>query len=114
MKFDANELDLMFGDDPEIFEEIFADFKDTYGEMLTGIESAIQSKNSGDLEITAHTLKGVLATFCSVSAKEIAYELENSGKNSNFEGCEEKFTLLKSEVGALVSDLSNHSFSKAA
>ncbi len=114
MKFDTQELNLMFGDDTEIFYEIFADFKDSADEMVSKIEEAINSKNSADLEISAHTLKGVLSTFCSTVAKEISFELEMKGKNGDFDGCAESLETLKVEVTALIDELGSYQFSNAA
>jgi len=114
MKFDEKELNMMFGDDPEIFHEIFGDFEDTYKQMLQEVETAINDKNADGLQISAHTLKGVLATFCSTVAKDIAFELEEQGRDGNFDGVEEKYTSMATEVAELISQLKTFSFNQAA
>ncbi len=114
MSFDTNELNLMFADDPEIFEEILIDFENSKDKMIEEISSAIESKNSEALEISAHTLKGVLATFCSVKGKQLAFELEQKGRERNFDDTLEKLELLKSDVDELIHSLKSHEFSKAA
>ncbi|EQC52537.1 Hpt domain-containing protein [Bacteriovorax sp. DB6_IX] len=114
MKFDENELNLMFGDDPEIFQEIFGDFVDSYNQMLQEVEKSITDRNSEGLQISAHTLKGVLATFCSTVAKEHAFELEEMGRDGKFDDVEAKYEVLKTEVGHLIDELKNFSFNQAA
>ena len=114
MNFDTHELSLMFGDDPEIFEEILVDFEESKDEMISQIKTAIDAKNSESLEITAHTLKGVLATFCSVTGKELAFELEQKGRQKIFDDADEKLALLKDDVDQLIGALKTHQFSKAA
>lgn len=114
MNFDENELNMMFGDDPEIFQEIFGDFVDSYKQMLEEVEVAINDKNADGLQISAHTLKGVLATFCSTIAKDHAFELEEMGRDGRFDGCEEKYAVLSKEVEALINDLKSFSFNQAA
>ncbi len=114
MNYDANELNLMFGDDPEIFEEILNDFVETKDEMLSQISEAISTKSGDQLEITAHTLKGVLATFCSLKGKEIAQNLERKGKHSEFDNVDEMYAQLVIEVDSLISNLNGHNFQSAA
>ncbi|OIQ16158.1 MAG: hypothetical protein BM556_15985 [Bacteriovorax sp. MedPE-SWde] len=114
MTFDENELNMMFGDDPEIYEEIFSDFADTYKEMLEAVSVAVNDKNAEALQISAHTLKGVLATFCSTTAKDISFKLEEMGKDSIFDGVDELYSSLEKEVEALINELKSFSFKKAA
>lgn len=114
MSFNGNELNLMFSDDQDIFVEIYGDFKNSLPDMINEIKVAIEQKNPQELQISAHTLKGVLSTFCAIESKEIAFELECMGRDASFNNAENKLNELESLVKILLSDLDNFSFVKAA
>ncbi|EQC45311.1 Hpt domain-containing protein [Bacteriovorax sp. Seq25_V] len=114
MEFDSKELTMMFGDDQEIFFEIFGDFEQSLDEMLGEISSAIEAKNAEALQISAHTFKGVLSTFCALESKELAFELEQMGRAGSFDGAVEKFEKLKEYSVKLIASLKSFQFSQAA
>lgn len=114
MNYNREELEMMFGDDPEIFHEIFSDFVESKDEMMGQVTDAINDKSADGLQISAHTLKGVLATFCSTTAKEIAFELEIMGRDGVFDDAEEKVEKLGVEVDELIKSLKDFNFNQAA
>ncbi len=114
MEFDSKELMMMFGDDQEIYFEIFGDFEQSLDEMLGEIDNAIESKNAEALQISAHTFKGVLSTFCAVESKNLAFELEKMGRDGQFDGAREIFNNLKTSSLSLISALKGFQFSSAA
>lgn len=114
MEFDNKELTMMFGDDQEIFFEIFGDFEQSLDEMLGDISKAIEVKNAEALQISAHTFKGVLLTFCALESKELAFELECMGRDGVFDGAVDKFEKLKVSSMKLIGSLKSFQFSNAA
>jgi two-component system sensor histidine kinase/response regulator len=114
MRINAEELNMMFGDDMEILAKIFDDFKNGHMDMLNAVEAAISSDNASELEITAHTLKGVLATFCADDAKEMSFKLEEMGRAGSCDGAKEIYDDLKAEVVEAVVQLTTLTGSKAA
>lgn len=108
--FDTEKLREMFGEEQEIFFEILGDLIKSIPQMLTDITSSIENKDAKNLEYSAHNLKGVLANFCALNSKELAYDLEKAGKAQDFTGTDEKIDLLKVELKILVSELEHFKF----
>lgn len=74
------------GDDAEMFMELLDELKGDLPEMLNGIEKAILNSDYKELEITAHTLKGVVKNFYITDIEELAFKLEQLGRNQSLEG----------------------------
>lgn len=85
----SNELDELFSvfsDDLEILVEVFNQFKLEYQTYISSIKTEIENQNSKDLELHAHTLKGVMRNFYFNPA--IA-PFEKLAREGSFDGCNE-------------------------
>ena len=105
MHFEKEALAEMFAGDEEIYIEIRQDFFDSYQQMMSEIKAAVESSDANQLQITAHTFKGVLSTFCATRAKDLAFELEKMGKEGSLDKVRETFTKLSEEVPNLIDEL---------
>lgn len=105
MLFNAQNLVAMFGGDEDIFLEIKADFIRTHKEMVERIRVAVENKDIEELHISAHTLKGVLSTFCADEVKELAFELECMGREKTIEGAQQKVVVLTDKMNELIKQL---------
>lgn len=114
MEFIYNKTDLInnFIGDEDILIELIDHFLLKKVELISAVIKSIDSKNSHDLKIAAHTLKGVISNFYSSSLTEICYDLEKKGNAGNFENINdtineliEKIDILSIEIQELKSEL---------
>lgn len=89
----------------DIAEETIQDFVKSAPKLLANIETAIAKKNAKTLEISAHTLKGVVANFHAEVAQRWAYELEKMGASGKLAQAPKTFELLKLEIGKVIETL---------
>jgi HPt (histidine-containing phosphotransfer) domain-containing protein len=69
-----------YGDDLDILEDLIELFESTYPETVSGIENAVAENNTKNLELHAHTLKGMVANFFCDDIRTKCFELEKMGK----------------------------------
>lgn len=105
MLFDESKLMSHFDNDKEMIGELLEVFESTYEETLGELKSALSESNFKNVELHAHTLKGMIANFFSDDLKESAYQLELSGKNENIEGHASHIENLESKLPQLVSEI---------
>lgn len=77
---DQDALKSHYGEDIEIIEDLIEIFDSTYPESMAELEKAINASDFGNIELHAHTLKGMVANFFSSELKDKFYELEKKGK----------------------------------
>ena len=65
------------------------------------IRAAIDERDPKRLAIAAHTLKGAVSNFPATRAMDAAAKLEQVGKSGDFNGSEEAWALLASEMELL-------------
>lgn len=82
MYFKVEEVLNHFDGDNELIGELIEVFEVSYPECLQKISRALDENNSKDLELHAHTLKGMIANFFAYELKENAFELEKMGRNN--------------------------------
>lgn len=114
MKFNQENLVAMFDGDEDIFVEIRDDFVSTYPEMVEAVVEAAKNQDHEKLHISAHTMKGVLATFCADELREVAFEIEMMGKDNNLARSVERAEFLAKEIEALIEELKSFDTTKMA
>jgi signal transduction histidine kinase/HPt (histidine-containing phosphotransfer) domain-containing protein len=65
--------------DKNLMAELGQIFLEDYPMQMTEIRKAIDRGDAGQLERTAHSLKGALGTIAAINARTLAYELESMG-----------------------------------
>ena len=85
------------GLDDEDFAEFIVDLREFTDEALPQLSEAVKSRDFNQIKEKAHAIKGALANLHFVKAAEVAYYLENAGRNSDATGIDEKVSEL-SEV----------------
>ena len=101
------ELEDRMENDWELLGEIGEIFFETYQEMLDSIEQAIQKGDAGELERSAHGLKGVLGNFSAKKSCQTAFRLEKIGRSGKLEDAPQVFEQLREEVQEVVDFLKN-------
>jgi HPt (histidine-containing phosphotransfer) domain-containing protein len=80
-QINIDEFKSHYGDDIDIVGDLIEIFEVSYPETLSSIEKAIIKKNFKDLELHAHTLKGMCSNFFSEELKSSCLSLEKMGKD---------------------------------
>lgn len=80
MLVDEKELRLHFDGDEELISELLEVFELSYPETLGALKKSIEQKNSQEVELHAHTLKGMVSNFFSKELKDAAFSLEKMGR----------------------------------
>src|SRR5206468_1797956 len=70
--------------DRDLFKTICSMFLSECPALLERIQIANAARDEKSLEIAAHTLKGLLATFGASFASQLAFTLENRARESQF------------------------------
>jgi two-component system, sensor histidine kinase and response regulator len=89
------------GGDRRLLTEVVAFFRADYPGSLRQIGSAIKTNDAEQLRLSAHALKGALATVGSPAAREAAFKLEQMGRDGGVDGAPEALTALRETIVSL-------------
>ena len=104
MLFDKETLDSSFKGDEDILLEIVSDFCEQIPSYIEKLNLGIESSNFSEIEITAHTLKGLGASFYSSEIKTMAFNIEQMAidKKTSLEETEKLIVRLKELGNSLI------------
>lgn len=105
MLVNEKELKMHFDGDEELISELLDVFESTYPEALGAVKKAIEDRNLKDLELHAHTLKGMISNFFAKSLKDAAFELEKMGREDNLSNELEFIKELEEGLPKLIEDV---------
>ncbi len=91
--------------DTDLLREIAGIYLDSYGAMLQGVHDAVAAGDADALKSAAHLLKGTVAPFEAVAATEVAFRLEQMGRNGTLTDAAAAATELEAEVMRLAEEL---------
>ncbi len=92
------ELLTRLDDDVELLQELIELFLEDYPDLISEIESAIESQDAETLRRSAHTLKGSVGNFCAEAAFKTAAQLEQCGAAADFQTAVAQLPTLVSEM----------------
>ena len=95
---DFDDLLLRVDGDRELMCELLVIFKETSPALLHTLEDAAANRDMRQVEITAHTMNGMLANVSAVRAQSAAAGLERLGRKGETTGVNDAFTALQQEV----------------
>lgn len=72
-----------FDGDEELIIELLEVFAESYVTVLDSLNKAVEEKNYKEVELHAHTLKGMIANFFAEDLKVSAFFLEKGGRDEN-------------------------------
>ncbi len=90
----------------DLARKVIKSFLVTLPDLISSVETAIQSKSASELEFSAHTLKGVASNFYAEPSRILALKLEQMGHAQAMIGADKIFIELRAELERLSSDLS--------
>ncbi|MEI6713638.1 MAG: Hpt domain-containing protein [Verrucomicrobiota bacterium] len=85
----------------ELVTQVIESFEENYPSLLARVKNAIDSSDMGELQISAHTLKGVVSNFYAEHCRLLAFELEKMGKEKEATRALNVFDKLSKEAGRL-------------
>jgi CheY-like chemotaxis protein len=98
---DAEMLLKAFDGDWDFLKEVIDVFLSDYPKLLEDLRRASKDGLSDTLMRAAHSLKGMLKNFQADPAAAVAFELENKGKEDNFDGVPEAIESLAGQIAEL-------------
>ena len=105
MLVNEKELKLHFDGDEELIGELVEVFETSYPDTLAAIKISTQNSNFKDLELHAHTMKGMIANFFSEELKEASFVLEKMGRDQKAEGYQQYIDILDEGLPRLIADI---------
>lgn len=78
---DQEALKSHYGEDIEIIEDLIEIFESSAPETIHSLKDAINANDFSQIELHAHTLKGMLANFFALELKEKCFEIEKKGRD---------------------------------
>jgi len=98
-----------FAEDKEIISAVITQFIESYPSYLSEIRRAIECQESKEIEVQAHTLKGVISNFFWDPLIDLSLALEESGKEADFSQAEKLLRDLEEALEELVGNLTKFS-----
>jgi len=94
-----------FSDDLELLQDLIDLFMNDLQMYLDNIQNAINTKDGNLLRQNSHALKGAIVNFEAPRAKRIAQQLEEKGKNNDFQNTLELKNRLEVEILQFVKEI---------
>ena len=89
----------------EILVSIIQQYMDQQKESLNKIRDALGANDTTQVGFEGHTFKGMVSNFQAEQVTQIAYEVEQAGKEGNLERAKEKFNALEDIVSRFNQEL---------
>lgn len=100
LEIDQEEVMRRFGNNESLLERFLIKFKDE--PTFFKLKEAVANKNTEDIEITAHTLKGVSANFGMEKLRAVCDEMVRDIRNDKTDRLEELFKKAEEEYDRLI------------
>ncbi len=88
--------------DVELLREVAQLFMAEQAKLISEMRAALENGDFKALEVSAHTMKGMLGNFEAKAAKEAAFKLEQMSKEGDFSKAASAFTNLERELERVV------------
>ena len=98
-------LDRIDGD-MELFKQLIQLFIEEVPRQITQIKQAIRERNAERITLYAHTIKGSAYNIRAMELKQVAFDIEQAGKITNYELAASKINTLDETYEKLYSELS--------
>ena len=105
MLFDESKLMTHFDQDKEMILELVEVLKETYPETSSKLKTAIESEDFSNIELHAHTVKGMLSNFFAEELRETAFKLEKMGREKSLDKPLELYASIDEKVPLLIREL---------
>ncbi|HYO83210.1 MAG TPA: Hpt domain-containing protein [Bryobacteraceae bacterium] len=100
--FDRDAILDRVGGDEELLREITEIFLSEYPGLLEEIRTAVDTRDTGKLEVSAHTLKGSVSNFGADAATAAARDLEAMARKGQLDDAPNALNALELHFAALL------------
>jgi two-component system sensor histidine kinase/response regulator len=100
--------------DQSLLVDLIGFYLDDYPGLLTRIEEATAAGDAASLERAAHSMKGLVANFDAMTAKDIAQQIESRAKQRDLANTKELIEGLKQAATDLAEQLERYRRSAAS
>ena len=105
MIVNLDELRQHFDGDEELIGEIVEVFEMTYPEAFTALKNALDQQNWKEVELHAHTLKGMVANFFASELKDACFSLEQIGRDGGGQETGGHLNVLEEKLPQMMEEL---------
>lgn len=99
-----------FCGDEELIAELIEVFESSYLEVVSKLELAIEKEDLDQVQLEAHTLKGMVANFFAKEIVENAFEIEVNRSDLSQKELTEKVAFIKNQIPLLIEEIKNAKF----
>jgi two-component system sensor histidine kinase/response regulator len=99
--FDEQNALAYTGGDRALLKEIIAVFRTDYPSSMRRLDRALKRQDAEAVRMTAHALKGSIATVGSPAGRQTAFELEQMGRSDQLAGAERAVARLREQLTQL-------------
>jgi len=92
--YDLTSFQLLVDGDSEKLKNYILVFLESMGKSIEELQESVKQIDSSQIEFSAHKLKGSASLLKATSLADIAFELEEMGKNAVVDGLNEKLEVL--------------------
>jgi CheY-like chemotaxis protein len=96
--------------DRRLLKDVITFFRSDYPGTLRRVSAAIQKRDPEGLRLSAHALKGALATVGSPAGRAAAFQLEQLGRSGNLASAPEHLAALRQVLATLEQTLEREGF----
>lgn len=96
------------GGDRKLLGELIALFEKESAKQLADLGEAINNRNSAQINLTAHTIKGSLGALGSVAALDTAGAIELLASDGSIESAAKLYAKLSDEVSEFIQEAAHH------
>jgi HPt (histidine-containing phosphotransfer) domain-containing protein len=100
-----DELLARVDNDYQLLSELIGIFKDELPRLLQSLQQSVACEDVKNVEVTSHTLKGMLSGLSATPAASVAARLEQMGREGDISGLSDAVTLLEREIERLLPEL---------
>jgi two-component system, sensor histidine kinase and response regulator len=94
--------------DRELLQELLGIFKEDFPRYYTSLKEAVVRDDVKQVELIAHTLRGMLSNLAAARAAAATGRLENAARGGDQAGLMEGFALFEKEVSGLMPELGTY------
>lgn len=103
--FDEKELLERIDNDLDFLGETVEMLSSDGPALMGEIRGAIERGDASTLAHAAHTLKGMISNFCSITTHGVAFEIEKAGKRGDLAGAASLIDELQTRLDELIAGL---------